>query len=191
MAAAQPQHFVYDILRNGSPIGQNVLDIDTQDGLTSVNLTSDVDVKIMFVSVYTYHYAGSETWNADQLLAFKSQTNDNGTIHNVAVGASGDQLQLDADGHRSFVAKTTGLDDFWMPLLLSKPLVLDTSDGHGMTFVADDLGMDTIIYRGTQRAAHHFRLTGDFSRDLWFDEDTPVRFQLTGRDGSIIVSQLQ
>jgi hypothetical protein len=186
-----PQHFVYNILRNGSPIGQNVLDLDKQGGVTSVNMTSDVDVKIMFMSVYAYHYAGNETWSDDQLIAFKSQTNDNGTMHNVTIGPNGDQLELDADGHRSFIAKTTGLDDFWMPLLLSKPLVLDTSDGHGMNFVAEDLGMEMITYHGAPRPARHFRLTGDVNRDLWFDADTPVRFQIKARDGSMIVSELQ
>ena len=190
-APPEPQHFVYNISRDGSPIGQNVLDIDKQGGVTSVNMTSDVDVKILFLSAYTYHYTGNETWTDDQLVAFKSQTNDNGTMHNVTVRPSGDKLELDADGHRSIIAKTIGLDDFWTPQLLSKPMVLDTSDGHGMTFVAEDLGMETIPYRGAPRPAHHFRLTGDFNRDLWFDADTPVRFQIKARDGSMIVSELQ
>ena len=180
-----------NILRDGSPIGHNVLDLDKQGDATSVNMTSDIDVKIMFMSVYAYQYAGNETWTDDQLIAFKSQTNDNGTMHNVTVRPSGDKLELDADGHRSTIAKTTGLDDFWTPQLLSKPMVLDTSDGHGMNFVAEDLGMETITYHGAPRPAHHFRLTGDINRDLWFDADTPVRFQIKARDGSMIVSELQ
>jgi hypothetical protein len=190
-AFPEPQHFVYNILRNGSPIGQHVLDIDKEGNITSVKMTDDVEVKILFLSAYTYHYTGNETWTDAQLVAFESQTNDNGKMHNVTVHPSGDKLELDADGHRSIIAKTIGLDDFWTPQLLSKPMVLDTSDGHGMTFVAEDLGMETITYRGAPRPAHHFRLTGDVSRDLWFDADTPVRFQIKARDGSMIVSELQ
>ena len=191
LASAEPQHLVYNISRNGSPIGQNVLDIDKEGGVTSVNMTSDVDVKVLFMSAYSYHYTGNETWTDAQLIAFKSQTNDNGKMHNVSVRPNGDRLQLDADGRRSNVAKTTGLDDFWTPQLLSKPMVLDASDGHEMTFAVQDLGMETIPYRGAPRPAHHFRLTGDINRDLWFDANTPVRFQLKARDGSMIVSELQ
>ena len=190
-APPEPQHFVYIISRDGSPIGQNVLDIDKEGNVTSVNMTTDIEVKVLFMSAYTYRYTGNETWTDDQLIAFNSQTNDNGTMHNVTVRPSGDQLELDADGRRSFIAKTIGLDDFWTPQLLSKPMVLETSDGHEMTFAAQDLGMETITYRGTPRPAHHFRLTGDVNRDLWFDADRPVRFQIKARDGSMIVSELQ
>jgi hypothetical protein len=185
------EHLVYSILRNGSPIGDDTLDIGNDGHVTSINRSTNISVSILFVNAYTYHYTGNETWKNDQLTAFTSRTDDNGTMHNVSLHASGDPLQVDADGRRATVAKTIGLDDFWKPQLLSKTTVLDTSDGHEMTFAAQDLGMQTVTYRGSARPAHHFKLTGDINRDLWFDGDTPVRFEMKGRDGSMIVSQLK
>lgn len=190
-AQPQPQHLVYNVSRNGSPIGQNILDIDKKGAVTSINMASDIDVKVLFVTAYTYHYNGSETWADGQLTAFTSRTDDNGTTHSIAAHPDGDRLDVDADGHRSAFVKTIGLDDFWCPQLLTKQTVLDTSDGHKMTFVAQDLGMETVSYRGAPRPARHFKLTGEINRDLWFDAETPVRFQIKGRDGSMIVSELK
>lgn len=191
MPPPEPEHLIYSILRNGSPIGQDTLDIDNDGHVTSVNRSTNIEVSILFMNAYTYRYTGNETWKNDQLTAFTSRTDDNGTMHNVSLRSSGDPLQLDADGHHATVAKTIGLDDFWKPQLLSKTTVLDTSDGHQMTFAAQDLGMQTVTYRGSSRPAHHFKLTGDINRDLWFDGNMPVRFQMTAKDGSVIVSQLQ
>jgi hypothetical protein len=189
--SAAPAHLVYSILRNGKPIGKDVLDIDNKGHVTSINRSTDIQVNVLFMNAYSYRYTGTETWQDGQLTDFISRTDDNGTVHNVALHASGDPIQVDADGHHSTVAKTIGLDDFWKPQLLSKTTVLDTSDGHEMTFVTQDMGMQTVAYRGADRPAHHFKLTGGISRDLWFDGDTPVRFQIKAPDGSMIVSQLQ
>lgn len=189
--ATDQQHLVYTISRNGSPIGQHILDIDKKGDMTSVDEASAINVKVLFFSAYTYRYNGHETWSDDQLVAFESQTDDNGTRHSVTVRLSGGRLAVDADGHRSSVPKTTGLDDFWTPKLLSKHTVLDTSDGRVLTFSVQDLGMETITYQGSPKPARHYRLSGGINRDLWFDAGTPVRFQITARDGSTIVSTLQ
>jgi hypothetical protein len=189
---AEPQQFLYNISRNGSPIGRHMLEIEKKGDVTSVTTTSEVLVKLLFIPAYTYRYTGNETWAQDQLTAFSSQTDDNGTAHRVILRPNGDKLQLDADGRQSIVDKTIGLDDFWTPQLLTKTTVLDTSTGQEKSFIAKDLGMEMINYRGAPRPAHHFKLTGGINQDLWFDAaDAPVRFQLKGTDGSTIVSELQ
>ena len=42
-----------------------------------------------------------------------------------------------------------------------------------------------------QVQAHHYKMTGDFARDVWLVNDMPVRIKLRGSDHSLIVSDLR
>ncbi len=53
-----------------------------------------------------------------------------------------------------------------------------------------DLGDEQIDYRGQQIKAHHYEISGDYDRDVWFDADKVVRIKFFGSDHSTIMSEL-
>lgn len=197
-AAAAPAKVrqTFDIVRKDDKIGANIVDIDRQgDSVTAKNKT-DIAVKVMYVEVYRYQHACSETWKGGQLTAFKSQTDDNGTKHvvEVAPAATPDKVTLIVDGKKSEEPKGLAPASLWSRELVTRTELFDPADGKRMTVKVTDLGDETLTIQGVQHQTRHFRLSAkapaEFDRDLWFEGDVLVRMKMLGSDHSTIVTDL-
>lgn len=194
-SAAAKIHRVFDIVRGGDKIGTDTIDIERQNGTITVKLKTNVSVKVMFVEAYRYEHSCNEVWKNGQLVAFKSETNDNGTKHSVDVTAKPDKLSMEADGKHSELPKTAAPASLWSKDTIQKPEAFDPETGKRMSIKVTDLGEEPVTIHGVTHQAHHYRLSdtleGDFTRDIWFDGDVPVRTKLIGSDNSVIVSDLR
>jgi hypothetical protein len=191
-AQAQPikSHQTFDIVREGSKIGSTVVDVERKGDTASVKVATNISVKIMYIEAYRYVHTSSETWKGSQLIAYKGQTDDNGTKHTVNLVGTPDKPLLEADGKRSEASKLITPASFWSKDLI-RPELFDPKDGTKLAVQVKDLGDETINVRGTPLKTRHIRTVGDFERDLWFDGDVLVRMRLVGTDKSIIVSEVQ
>src|SRR5271163_2080415 len=77
-------HEVFDIFRAGNKIGTNNVDILQRANNTAVKITTDVHVKVMYVEVYHYQLTSLESWKNNELIGFRSETDDNGQKHLVS-----------------------------------------------------------------------------------------------------------
>jgi hypothetical protein len=197
-AAAAPAkiHQTFDIVRKDDKIGANVVDIDRQGDAVTVRNKTDISVKLMYVEVYHRKHLASETWKGGQLTAFKSETDDNGTKHEVEVapGSAPDKITLIVDGKKSEEPKSLAPASLWSRELVTRTELFDPADGQRMTVKVSDLGDETLTIQGVPHQTRHFRLSAkapaDFDRDLWFEGDALVRMKMLGSDHSTIVSDL-
>ncbi len=197
-AAAAPVkvHQTFDIVRKDDKIGANVVEIDRQGDAVTVKNKTDISVKLMYVQVYHREHVASETWKGGQLAAFKSETDDNGTKHEVEVapGASPDKVALIVDGKKTEEPKSIAPASLWSRELVTRTELFDPADGKRMTVKVSDLGDETLTIQGVPHQTRHFRLSAkapaDFDRDLWFEGDALVRMKMLGSDHSLIVSDL-
>ncbi|WP_395666867.1 DUF6134 family protein [Methylocella sp.] len=186
----------FDIIRKGDKIGVNTVDIERKGDLVTVKNKTDISVKVLGFEAYRYAHMSNETWKGDQLVAFSSQTDDNGKKHAVKVepGATPDKLTLIVDGKKSEESKTLTPATLWSRALVSRADLFDPADGTKLVVSAKDLGEDKISVAGAERRTQHYQLEAkapaDFSRDLWFEGDDLVRMKMTGSDKSVIVSDL-
>jgi len=186
----------FDIVRKDDKIGDNVVDIDRQGDTTTARDKTDISVKVMYVQVYRYTHNCSETWKSGQLVAFKSQTDDNGTKHavEIAPSASPDKITLIVDGKKSEEPKSLAPASLWSKELVTRTELFDPADGKRMTVKVSDLGDETLTIDGVKHQTRHFQLAAkapaDFDRDLWFEGDVLIRMKMLGSDHSIIVSDL-
>lgn len=186
---------VFDILRDGAPIGTNTIEIDRRDDTTVVKIATDISVSVMFIEAYRYEHACSETWKGDQLVAFKSRTNDNGTRHAIDITRKPDRLSMEVDGKRSDMPGTLAPASLWTKAVITRPELFEPANGKRFQVKVKDLGEENLSVNGVKYKAQHYKLTakpaGDFERDLWFAGDNLVRMKLTASDRSTIVSDLR
>ncbi len=186
----------FDIIRKDDKIGANIVDIDRAGDSTTVKNKTEISVKLLYVEVYHYKHACSETWKGGQLTAFKSETDDNGTKHvvEIAPSATPDKLTLIVDGKKSEEPKSLTPASLWSRELVTRTELFDPADGKRLTVKVKDLGDEAVTIQGVKRQARHYQITsskpGDFDRDLWFDGDELVRMKMLGSDNSLIVSDL-
>ncbi len=181
----------FDIVREGSNIGTDVVEIDKAGDTTTVKFKTHISVVVMFIEAYHFDHTSSETWKGKDLVSFKSQTDDNGKKHVITATAAGDKIQFEVDGKRGELPKTIPPASFWSRPSPGTQEMFDESNGKRLSVKITDLGDEAVTVHGSKRPAHHFRISGDLERDLWFDGDVLVRLKIPGSDGSKIYSDLR
>ncbi len=188
--AATKTHQTYDIIRQGSKIGTNIVDVERRGDTTEVKISTKVLVKIMFVEAYRYEHEATESWKAGQLAAFTSQTNDNGTDHKVTITAGANKLDIVADGKHSDAPLSLRPASLWDRSFNAQTELFDPANGKRLAVQTKDLGDEKLTVTGVAHDTHHYKISGDLDRDVWFDGDTLVRMKLVGSDHSTIDSDL-
>ncbi len=188
-------HRVFDINRSGDKIGTETIDIEQQDDTITAKTKTDVSVKIFFVEAYRYECSTHEVWKGGQLVSFKSQTNDNGTQHQVKVAAMGDKVSMDADGKHSDLPKSAVPVSLWRKETVVEPDAIEPDTGNRVSLKVTDLGSDSVTVNGVTHQAHHYKiadtLKGSYMRELWYDGDLLVRTKVIGSDNSVVLTDLR
>lgn len=180
----------FDIVREGKKIGTDIVEIEKQGDTTNVKFTTHISV-VIIIEVYHYDHSSVETWKGNQFVSFKSQTDDNGKKHTLSATAAGDKVQFDLDGSKHSESKSLLPATFWNKPTPGTLQFFEESVGKPLTVKIADAGDESITVHGTKIQAHHYRVSGDLERDLWFDGDKLVRLRLSGSDGSKIISDLR
>jgi hypothetical protein len=80
----------------------------------------------------------------------------------------------------------------WNHLVLNRTETLTTVSGNLKTFQVEYIGEESIDVRGQKTTTQHFRLTGEFERDLWYDNaDVLVGVRFEADDGSTVAYVLK
>ena len=191
-AAAVPASGELDftVLRDGDKVGTQVMHFARAgDGAVDVDIKTDVEVSMLFVTVYSFKQQSHEHWVGGRLADLTSQTGDDGTEHKLVVSADGDAIKVADNG----VARQLPADllpaSLWNDGIVAVPqtTLLNTIDGTAMTVSVADLGTDKVEVAGNQVSAHHYALSGDLARELWYDPNgLLVKVRFAGKDGSDI-----
>ena len=188
--APAPNRRLFDIFRDGNKIGTEVVEIDKEQDTTNIKFTTHISVVIMFIQAYHFDHSATETWTGGRFVSYKALTDDNGTKHSVTAIASGDKVDLDVDGTQSEAAPDLVPASWWNRDFVNRTDMLDAETGRLISIKVTDLGDEPLVQNGTKIEAHHYKVSGDLDRDLWFDGDSLLRIQLVGSDHSTIVSDL-
>jgi hypothetical protein len=184
-------HLVFNLIREGSKIGSDVIDVDRQGGTTKVKCTTNISVKVLGIEAYRYEHTSIEIWKDSQLVAFSSQTDDNGTKHIVTAIPVSDKLTFKIDGERSDAPRGLVPATLWNTEFSKRSELFDAATGKRMAIKVVDLGEASLAWHGTARHTHHYKINGELDRELWFDGDVLVRLNVIGPDKSIIISDLR
>lgn len=146
----------FDVIRKGKDIGDHSYTFSGSPSSYSVNVQTDIAVKLplLRINAYVFKQKSSERWNGQSMTTIRSATDDNGTAH-----------QLDQPG--------TGLlpASLWNDAIVKSHTLLNTIDGRIMYVKVTDLGDQAVPTRRGTVMAHHYRISGDLDRDVWYDSD--------------------
>jgi hypothetical protein len=151
-------------------------------------MSTDLAVKVMFITAYHLQYTTSEKWVGGKLIALKAESDDNGTKHKVSATLKPNGLEVDADGKTSTVDKSIIPATLWNPEVVKRSQVLDPKDGAVVPITVTDQGTEDLTIDGNSVKARHYVLKGKFPQDVWYDEKGRlVQSSLVAPDGSVIL----
>ena len=187
-AAPAVKRLVFDIFRNGDKIGVHQTTITRDGPKTTLDTQTDVQVKVAFITAYTYQFLAQEIWLDSHFNCFVSSTDDNGAETLVRIDHKGGKLIVTAGGKNSVAPPNAIPGSFWSEQQMHSGPIVMIETGKILQVTIKLVGREPGP-RG--RKLDHYRVSGGLDRDIWFENGTPVRYQLRARDGSMIESKLR
>ncbi len=165
-------HLDFDVVRKGKDIGDHSYSFNGSGDALTVSVTTDISVKVPIIrtTAYSFKHKSVESWSGGQLTSVRSATNDDGTPHQLSTGGQG---MLPAS--------------LWNDDTVRSGTLLNTVDGSVMRVRVSDMGTEQVSTRRGTVSAHHYRLSGDLNRDLWYDaQGNLAHVSFTADDGSTV-----
>lgn len=178
----------FAVLRDGEKIGTHVLSFRQQDDRIYVDIKTEIAVKFAFITVYRFDHDGHEEWRNGKLVRMETRTHDDGTDHTLQVSTNGaNTLRVVGDGTESVAALDSVPASLWNPAFIKTNALMNSIIGKPLDIKVAYVGEETVSAKGKSVQARHYSMTGELSRELWYDQHwVLVRMTLKGKDGSNI-----
>jgi len=186
----------FTVLRDGKNIGTHRYTISKHGDETLVEVSTDIKVKVLFVTAYKFIHASKEVWKNGQLVMLNSTTDDDGTRKELHITAKDGKLMADSVVKGQDRRQSANADilpaSLWKQDIVKQNAVLNTLDGTVMNIKVKDLGDDQVEAGGARVNAHHYSITGELTRELWFSgAGDLVRVRFPDKTGTEIVYALK
>lgn len=174
------------VTRNGEAIGTHRYRFTRKGDRVKVDIQTEIDFKVLFVPLYRFRHVSQEIWDGDKLASLKSSTNDNGEPVKLEVLTVDEALAVKVKKTVETVDAEAIPASLWNVVSVKRNKMVGTVDGSIMKTQSTRLGEDVVKVGGQSIATEHYRVTGDYERELWYDrtDGTLVRVRFTASDGS-------
>jgi len=180
----------FTVMRNGEPIGTSTMRLSRDGGETVADIVTHIQVKIAYITVYRYDQSETERWVDGKLVAMRSLTDDNGTVHKVSATRSGDVLSVNVDGKVAEVDPAIIPVSLWNASLMRTTIAINPQDGTLTPVSVVDHGEEPLVLQGRPTTGHHYSIRTSFPQDVWYDQRHQLlKVELRGSDGSRIQYQ--
>ena len=163
----------FDVVRKGKDIGDHTFSFSHASNSFTVKVATDIVVKVPLIrtTAYSFKHASVETWKGGKLQEISSKTNDDGEPHQLKSASNG---ALPAS--------------LWNDDIVRSQKLMNTIDGTMMKVRVADLGNETVNTKRGAVPAHHYRMSGDLARDLWYDANGNLaQVAFKADDGSTVM----
>jgi len=186
----------YTVLRDGKPIGTHAVTIDQNGPQTSVEVETDIAVKVLFVTAYKFKHSSKESWDNGQLVSITSTTDDDGVAKELNAQIQDGRIAVDSkvkgQERRQHADAATLPASLWNAKTVQQSALLNTLDGQVMNVQVENLGAEEVDAGGAKLSANHYAITGELTREVWFDaKGRLVRMRFPDKTNSEIVYALK
>ncbi len=183
-AGAYSDLTTYTITRKGKRIGKHELRITRSDNTIVVDVTSNIQVTLLKIPVFSFDYAAQEIWRDGQLDTVTSRVKENDKVSDVGLNSSGELSNINTLDGPQQVARLKYTSNHWNPAVVNATRVFNTLTGKASNVSVAVIGEETI---GNGITATHYQYSGDINADSWYDANGKwVKLSFAGKDGSLI-----
>ncbi len=183
--------YVYQVMRNGDVVGEQRADFERRGDNLSVVTEVRISVTLLGLSLYDFTQRIEEKWVQGKLMELRSLANDDGNHRDVQLVRKGDRLVGAYDGKKRDLPGDLIPTTLWNSDAVDDSAVLETVKGRARTTQVTAAGVEQLTLPIGTVQAKHYVFTGEFSREVWYDDaGVLVASQMEAKDGSIIRQEL-
>jgi hypothetical protein len=187
-AVPPDRRLAFRLIRHGSEIGRHIVTFERQGDVLSVHVAVDALVSFISIPIVRYRHRVVETWQAGMLVELVGDTDKNGQREWVNARRTGQGLVVLGSRTPRYVAPEPAFGTtYWNKHMLDGPMI-SLEDGVLLRpQVALSRSEPIPLASGTMIMADHYKLSGAFAVDLWYDQsDTWAGMAFAVADGSSV-----
>jgi len=185
---AAPQTLEFEIAHDGDVVGHHRVTFRQDGDKLIVHSELEIEVAVLFLTVYRYQQTRDEVWRNGKLIALTSTADDDGTPHDIKGAAGPDGGIKVTSGKESWTLPAESVPaSYWnMSMVTATGPLVDSLSGKLLHQRVVKLGQETVRAGGRNILATHYRLEAKRPRDVWYDASGRwVKMRAIGRDGSV------
>lgn len=191
-AFPQPGKLTYAIMRDGDQIGTQVTTFQRNGDSLTVHNAVQIEVSLLGITIYRFVHSADEEWKSGALARLTSKTDDDGDKRVVDLKLVDGKLMGTYNGQTKEFPTGVIPASLWHPDTVKQTQLLDQVKARYRQVKIKDVGLETITIRGEKIQAHHYSMTGQIKRELWYGLDGRLeKMEFPGKDGSEILVVLR
>ncbi len=178
----------FEVLRNGSPIGEHTIRFQQEDNQLIVDIEIGLEVKLAFITLFDYEHRNREVWKDGRLVSIRTETNNNGEKHVVRGRAIGGGFLVNGNEEQLMLPADVIPTSYWNPATRGADRLLNTQTGELIDVTVTPKETTPVAMPWGERQGQLHRISGDLEIDLWYDPNgclLKLSFKAPG-DGSTI-----
>lgn len=160
----------FDILMADDVIGYHQVEFDGFGDELLVETRIEIEVKLLFLTLFAYSHRSAATWKADRLEAFASTTNDDGRPESVIGRARENGFEVHGRKGTTLAPADIMVGSFWNSEILSRDLLIDPQKGTLEEQVIHDRERTTLSIGGVPRPVTRYRLSSILDGEIYYDD---------------------
>jgi hypothetical protein len=172
VADTGPGLLKFEVALDNKPIGEHSLTFNrADDGALEIGIAIDLAVKFGPFTVFDYTHRNASLWQDGVLQRMRSQTDDNGDQHDVAIDLTTDRLEITNNGTPVSGAPRAMLPTtYWMASTVAQDRLINSQTGEILEVDIEEAGRETVPGPTGLIEATRYRMTGDLEIELWYDD---------------------
>jgi len=187
------QSYEFKVFLGEQEIGRQHFDVSSEGAQTLVRVDAQFEVKLFYITFYTYRHTNIEKWESACLREIRSHTNDDGDAYFVNGSFENGQLQVQTQTGNWSGEDCVKTFAYWDPDWLTGERLLNSQTGELLPVSILSMGDETISVQGVPTSTTRRRIiTDEFTVDLWYTHNGRwVALQSTTKKGDILRYVLQ
>jgi hypothetical protein len=183
---------MFDVFLDGKKIGYHRFEIDGPKSSAAVRSEASFDVKVLFVTAFSYRHSAEENWAGGCLSEIEARTDSNGKKLNVVGIRTDDGFVIDTGEREAELPACVMSFAYWNPGFLEQPRLLNPQTGEYLEVEVEELGKDLLNVDGRQVPARSVRLTArQMDITIWYSENSEwLALESVAKGGRIIRYEL-
>lgn len=188
----RPGRYVFEVTRDGKPIGTQVVEIKQEGGSVTVTTESTIAVRMLGIVVYRMHQVLTDIYQDHRLVEVRAETKDPDGLRAGGITRTGDQWSGKIGKQvRDFACACTVSTTMFHQENLTGTQIIEASQVKLRNVTITDKGEETLDLPEGSVKTRHFAVTGEIGRDVWYDPAGNLVFaRQKGSDGSQIEQNL-
>jgi len=162
----------FEVSLDDRKIGYHRFSVAEQDGKRVLETEAAFDVKLLFITAFSYRHRNVEVWDDGCLESIDARTDSNGKLFEVKGTRRAERLAIMGTSGDMELDRCVRTFAYWNPELLEAERLLNSQTGEYEPVMIREDGTDVVDVDGTPVEALRYTLTterGDIR--LWYSPD--------------------